>query len=395
MLTRSIVHMDLDAFFVSVECLRNADLKGKPLIVGGNSRRGVVAACSYETRKFGVHSAMPIGLAKQLCPDAMIISGDMEAYSQYSSMVTEIIAESSPLFEKSSIDEFYMDLSGMERFFGSYLWARELRTKIIKETGLPISMGLSINKMVSKVAANESKPNGYKQIIQGQEKDFLAPMPVQNIPMIGEKTTQFLSEMGVKTVKTLREMPLRLLESVFGKNGNMLWKRAHGIDHSPIVPYQDRKSISTETTFESDTIDIKRLKIMLVAMVEKLAHGLRKEKKLTSCIAVKIRYSNFDTVSRQTHIAYTSSDHELIQVALDLFDRLYDRRILIRLIGVRMSKLVHGQYQIHLFDDTEENIRLYQAIDRIKLKHGVDKVIRASTMGINKHIRLNNNAFSG
>ena len=395
MLERSIVHMDLDAFFVSVECLRNKDLKGKPLIVGGHSRRGVVAACSYETRRFGVHSAMPIGLAKQLCPDALIISGDMDAYSQYSAMVTEIIAESSPLFEKSSIDEFYLDLSGMERFFGTYLWARELRSKIIDETGLPISMGLSVNKMVSKVATNEAKPNGHRQIMKGDEKDFLAPMPVEKIPMIGEKTTQFLREMGVKTVKTLREMPLRVLESVFGKNGNILWKRAHGIDNSPIVPFQDRKSISTETTFESDTIDVKKLKIILVAMVEKLAHSLRNEKRLTSCIAVKIRYSNFDTVSRQTHIPYTSSDNELIRVAMDLFDRLYERRILIRLIGVRMSKLVHGQYQIHLFDDTEENIRLYQAIDRIKVKHGVDKVIRASTMGINKSIRHNNNAFNG
>ena len=392
---RSIVHMDLDAFFVSVECLHNPKLKGIPLIIGGHSRRGVVASCSYEARRFGIHSAMPVYLAKQLCPDVTIISGDMEAYSRYSQLITEIIADTAPLFEKSSIDEFYLDISGMDRFFGCYQWATELREKIIENSGLPISMGLSVNKLVSKVATNEAKPNGQRNIDQGTERDFLAPLPVNKIPMIGDKTAHFLITMGVKTVKTLREMPMEMLQAAFGVNGITLWKKANAIDNTPVVSYSERKSISTECTFQSDTIDVKKMKQILTAMVEKLTHKLREERKLTSCVAVKIRYANFDTVSRQSRIAYTSADHTLIDKALELFDQLFQRRMLIRLVGVRMSNLVHGNYQIDLFEDTEENIKLYQAMDRLKHKYGVDAIYRACTHQLSHRIRLDNNVFQG
>jgi len=392
---RAILHMDLDAFFVSVECLKDKKLKGRPIIVGGKSGRGVVAACSYEARVFGVHSAMPMRLALQLCPDAIVISGDMEAYLRFSGMVTDIIRDRAPLFEKSSIDEFYLDLTGMDRFFGTYKWAGELRKTIIRETHLPISMGLSINKMVSKVATNEAKPNGQKEVPGGTEKDFLAPMPIQKIPMVGKRTTEFLQEMGIRNVQTLREMPVEMLEAAFGKNGRILWQKAHGVDSSPVIPYHERKSISTESTFESDTIDVQKIRSIVTAMVEKLTFKLRSEQKLTSCITVKIRYTDFETVSKQMHIPYTSSDNLLIRHALELFEKLYTRRVLIRLVGVRLSALVHGNYQISLFDDTEEEIRLFEAMDRIKSKYGPQVLMRASGMLAGQRVRQDYKVFSG
>lgn len=392
---RSIIHLDLDAFFVAVECKREPRLKGLPLIVGGSSRRGVVAACSYEARKFGVHSAMPMYLALQLCPDAKVISGDMEAYSQNSHLVTEIIADKAPAFEKSSIDEFYVDATGLDRFFGTYKWALELKRKIQKEAGLPISMALSVNKLVSKVATGEFKPNAEKQIPAGTEKDFLAPLAVDKIPMIGKQTASFLYDMGVRTVATLREMPLPFLTSAFGKNGISLWNKAHGLDDSPVVSYSEQKSISTESTFDQDTIDVKRLKSILIAMVEKVAFQLREQRKLTSCVTVKIRYSNFDTETKQVHIPYTSSDQVILRVVQELFDKLYNRRMLIRLVGVRLSNLVQGSHQISLFEETETDINLYEAMDFIKHKHGVDKLVRATTLDVGRRVRMEMNVFSG
>ncbi len=392
---RSILHMDLDAFFVSVECLRDSRLKNKPLIIGGKSDRGVVAACSYEARRFGVHSAMPMKLALQLCPDAIVISGDAEAYSMYSHMVTDIIRDRAPLFEKSSIDEFYLDLTGMDKFFGCYKWSTELRQRIMKETHLPISMGLSVNKLVSKVATGESKPNGQKQVPRGDEEEFLAPLSIRKIPMIGKKTADFFYEMGITKVITLREMPVEMLEATFGKNGRIIWNKAHGIDDTPVVPYSERKSISTETTFESDSIDVKKMKAILTSMVEKLAFQLRSEKKLCACIAVKIRYSDFETTSRQLHIPYTSSDKVLIGHVLALFDKLYNRRLLVRLIGVRFSDLAHGNYQISLFEDTQEEIALFEAMDKIKSKYGPAALMRASTIDTGSRHRFIFNAFSG
>jgi DNA polymerase IV len=392
---RNIIHFDLDAFFVAVECKKNPSLKGLPLIVGGSSRRGVVAACSYEARRFGVHSAMPMYLALQLCPDARVISGDMEAYSQHSHIVTEIIAEKAPLFEKASIDEFYIDASGMDRYFGAFKWAVELRKHIIKESGLPISLGLSVNKLISKIATAEFKPNAQKQIPAGTEKEFLAPLGVEKIPMIGKQTASFLYDMGVRTVATLREMPMNFLISAFGKNGVSLWNKAHGIDDSPIVPHSEAKSISTESTFDADTMDTAKLKSILIAMVEKVAFQLRDQSKLTSCVTVKIRYTNFDTETKQLKIPYTASDHVLLQTVTALFDKLYNRRMLIRLVGVRLSGLLHGSHQIDLFNDTAASVNLYEAIDFIKHKHGAEKLIRATTLDVSRRVRMEMNMFKG
>lgn len=378
---RTVVHMDLDTFFVSVSRLQNSELIGKPVLVGGSSDRGVVASCSYEARKFGIHSAMPMKLARRLCPEALIIRGDYENYSKYSNIITEIISEQAPVYEKSSIDEFYLDISGMDKFFGCYKWATELRQKIQKETGLPISFGLSQNKTVSKVATGEAKPNGQMRIDYGNEKNFLSPLPVSKIPMVGEKTSQLLRSMGVEKIKTLQEMPVELLENVLGVNGISIWKKANGIDNSPVEQYSERKSLSTEETYDSDTTDLSKLKATLVAMTEKLAFQMRDEGKLTSCITVKIRYSNFDTYTTQAKIAYTSCDHTLICKVKELFEKLYQRRMLIRLVGVRFSHLVGGAYQINMFDDSENMIKLYQAMDRMRKRYGDDKVQRAISSG--------------
>ena len=367
---RSIVHMDLDSFFVSVEVKKRRELAGKPVIIGGSSDRGVVASCSYEARKFGVHSAMPSKMARLLCPHAIWIKGDMEEYSRESKVIREIISDKAPIFEQASIDEFYLDISGLDKFFGCMKWTSELRQYVMKETELPISFGLSKNKLVSKVATGESKPNGQLQISFGNEKQFLSPLGVEKIPMIGRKTAEQLQQVGVVDVKTLSAMPVQLLESMFGKAGPLLWQRANGIDHSPVEAYSERKSISTETTFETDTIDVKMLRAKMLKMVEELGFSLRKENFLTGCLTVKLRYSNFDTQTKQCSFLYTSSDEFLMEKVTGLFEKLYNKRMLVRLIGVRLSDLVHGNYQISLFDDPKRTINLYQAMDKIRAKHG-------------------------
>lgn len=377
LINRTIVHFDLDTFFVSVERLINSSLEGKPVIIGGMSDRGVVASCSYEARRFGVHSGMPMRMAKQLCGDAIFIRGDMEAYSQKSKLVTDIIAESAPVYEKASIDEHYLDITGMDRFFGSNKWSHELRSRIIKESGLPISFGLSTNKTVSKIATGEAKPNGELYIDQQNIKPFLSPLSIRKIPMVGKKSYRLLRSMGVSTIQTLSMIPPDMITQVMGKNGIVLWKKANGIDNTPVVQYSGRKSISTERTFEKDTTDLVKLKSLLVSMVEKIAFELRNKQKLTGCITVKIRYSNFDTHTLQKNIPYTSFDHILQNIALELFQNIYSRRMLIRLIGVRFSKLVGGHQQLNMFEDSHEMINLYEAMDNIRLKYGKNAIKKA------------------
>ena len=379
---RTIAHLDLDTFFVSVERLINSSLVGKPVIVGGGSDRGVVSACSYEARKYGVHSAMPMKMAKYLCPDAIYVKGDYDQYSKYSAMVTEVIAEKSPLFEKASIDEHYIDLTGMDRFFGCLKWTHELRERIIKETGLPVSFGMSVNKCVSKIATDEIKPNGEIEIPSEKVKPFLSPLPVNKVPMIGQKTSHLLRSMGIKTVGTLAEMPVELLCKVFGENGYTIWQRANGIDNTPVVPYTDQKSISSETTFEQDTTDMRFLNDTLTTLVSNVAFELRKQNRVASTITVKIRYSNFDTHTAQTKVYLSSSDHVLIPKAKELFKKLYDRRMLIRLVGVKLTNLVSGYQQINLLEDTAELINLYQALDRMNKRYGNGAVKRASAIPI-------------
>lgn len=392
-MSRSVMHIDLDSFFVSVERLNNPKLIGKPVLVGGAGDRGVVASCSYEAREFGIHSAMPMRMARQLCPEAIIVKGDSEQYSKFSNEVTEIVQESVPLYEKTSIDEFYIDLTGMDKFFGCYKLASELRQRIMKETHLPISFALSTNKTVAKVGTGEAKPNGQKEIPLGTEKDFLAPLCINKIPMVGDKTYQLLRGMGLQWIRTIQEMPIELMEQVLGQNGIIIWKKANAIDNSPVEPYSERKSISTERTFDKDTIDVKQLKSILLSMAEKLAYQLRAEEKLTACVTVKIRYSDFNTYTMQARIPYTSLDHTLIEKVKELFDKLYQKRMLIRLIGVRFSHLIQGSYQYNLFEDCSEQLLLYQAMDKMRKRFGDEGIIkRAAGMDVRHH---DFNPFSG
>lgn len=377
---RSIVHMDLDTFFVSCERLLDSRLIGKPVLIGGTSDRGVVASCSYEARKFGVHSAMPMRLAKSLCPEAVILRGNAGVYSNFSRDVTDVIKDSVPLYEKASIDEFYIDLTGMDKFFGCHKLASELRQRIIKETGLPISFGLSINKTVSKIATGEAKPNNEIKILSGTEKPFLAPLSVRKIPMVGDVTYKALCDLGVKRIQTVQEMPMDLMHKVLGKNGLSIWKKANGIDLSPVVQYQERKSISTERTFNKDTTDISKLKGIIIAMAENLAYQLRRGNKLTACVTFKIRYSDFQTYTQQQRIPYSAMDDSIIPVVLDLYKKLYNRRLLVRLIGVKFSHLVEGGHQINLFENNEKQIHLTEAIDKMRERYGDRAVISAAGM---------------
>ena len=376
-MNRAIAHMDLDTFFVSCERLQESKLNGIPVIIGGGDR-GVVASCSYEARRFGVRSAMPIKMALRLCPEAKVIRGDYERYSKFSKEVTEIIQEKVPILEKASIDEFYMDLSGMDQFFGCYQWTKEIADSVTKNTGLPISFALSTNKTVSKIGTGESKPVGRLDIPAQNIKPFLNPLSVRKIPMVGDVTFQLLSRVGIRTIQTLADMPVLVLQQMIGKNGGELWKKANGIDLTPVVPYAERKSLGTEHTFTNDTMDIFELKRLISGMAESLAYQLRQEKWLTSTVVLKIRYANFDTETKQMKISYTSIDHTLARVALDLFEKLYTRRMRLRLVGLRFTNLVHGTYQMNLFEDSEELMNLYQAMDRMKNRFGKNALGRAS-----------------
>jgi len=375
---RIIAHFDLDSFFVSVEILNDPSLKGKPVIVGGRER-GVVAACSYEARKFGIHSGMPSKKAFQLCPHLIVANGSRGEYSKYSRWVTQIIASKAPLFEKASVDEFYIDLTGMEKFFKPLQWTIDLRKQIIDETQLPISFGLASYKMMAKIATNEAKPNGYLQVPFGKEKEFLAPLPVNKIPGVGDHTYEVLRSMGINTIKDVSERTKEDLEDRLGKWGIDLWYKSQGIHHGEVSQYHEAKSVSSENTFDENKKDTRFLKSELVRLTEKIAFELRQDGKVAGCVAVKIRYPDFETSSRQTTIPYTCADDEIIPVVKELFDKLYRKGEPIRLLGVRLSELTNDAIQTNLFDDVERKNDLYKAIDNVKNRFGKNLITRASS----------------
>lgn len=381
---RYIAHLDLDSFFVSVEMLHDPSLKGKAVIVGGSRDRGVVTTCSYEARKFGVHSAMPMKTAMKLCPHAIIVKGTRGEYSRYSRWVTDIIAARAPLYEKASIDEFYIDLTGMDKFYDPYQWTIDLRATIMEETQLPISFGLATNKMVAKIATDEAKPNGYLFVQPGMEKEFLAPLPVNKFSGVGEQTFLTLKSMGIHTIRDLSETPVAVLEKKLGKYGADLWRKSQGLHDGEVHGYHEAKSISTENTFEENISDVAVLLSELVRMTEKVAFELRQDEKLTGCIAVKIRYPDFETTSRQTTIDYTLRDDELIPVAIDLFHKLYRKGQPVRLLGVRLSELTNHPVQASLFDDAEKKSKLYKAIDDVKNTFGKASLKKARTVPVAK-----------
>jgi len=377
---RCIVHLDMDTFFVSVEVKNDSRLIGKPVLIGGSSDRAVVASCSYEARNFGVRSGMPMKHALRLCPEAIIRRGDIDLYSKESELITQIITEGAPLVEKASIDEHYLDVSGMDKWIGTVQWTKELRRKIMRESGLPVSCGISINKSVAKIATGEAKPNNEKWVIIGGEKLFMAPLPVRKIPGVGPEMSKDLAIRGVKEISQLQALSVDFMEATFNKPGVAAWQKANAIDDAPVVPFREQKSMSKETTFQVDTTDTEFLKRTIMAMVAQLAFELRQQQKLTSCVTIKIRYSDMNTYTTDAAINYTALDDLLMSKAVELFNKLYDRRMLVRLVGVKLSRFVSGNYQIDLFSDTKSNLSLYDTLDKIRKRFGFDAIVKASIL---------------
>jgi len=384
-----IAHFDLDSFFVSVEIRNDPSLKGKPVLVGGYER-GVVAACSYEARKFGIHSAMPMKKAMQLCPQAIITNASRDQYSKYSRWVTEIIASKVPLFEKASIDEFYIDLTGMDKFFGVSQYAKDLRSLITNETGLPISCGLASARFIAKMATNEAKPNGFLEIPHGKEKEFLWPLGIEKINGVGKQTEQQLKSYGIYTIEDIAKTPIEHLEKIAGKWGEALWHKAHGIGSTAITTDWEQKSMSHENTFDTDYTDVSFLHKELVRLTEKTAYSLREDEKMTGCITVKIRYSDFETTSKQETVDYTALDDVLIGKVKDLFNKSYQKDRPVRLLGVRFSHMIPITMQMSLFENNVEKLNLYKAVDEIKDRFGSKLISKAVT----SQVKDNSNEFT-
>jgi len=380
---RYIAHFDLDSFFVSVEMLLDPSLLGKAVVVGGSKDRGVVTTCSYEARKFGVRSAMPMRKAMELCPHAIIVKSSYGQYAKYSAWVTNIIAANAPLYEKASIDEFYIDLTGMDTFFNPLEWTIKLRQTIMDETGLPISFGLATNKLVAKIATDEAKPNGYLFVTPGKEKEFLAPLPVEKLGGVGKKSHQTLLGLGIYTIGDILKYDAGLLEKALGKWGTQLIRQANGLSDSVVSPHRESKSISAENTFEENTLDVDILLAQLVGQAERVAYELRQEKKYATCVAIKFRNANFETSTRQITIPATIADSDIIKAATDLFTKLYVPGTMVRLLGVRLAGLTDTGAQTNLFDNKTEQHALYEAIDSVKNKFGKSLLRKART--IKKH----------
>jgi len=377
---RYIAHFDLDSFFVSVEMLQDPSLLGKAVVVGGSRDRGVVTTCSYEARKFGVRSAMPMRKAMELCPHAIIVKSSYGLYAKYSAWVTNIIAANAPLYEKASIDEFYIDLTGMDTFFNPLEWTIRLRQTIMDETGLPISFGLATNKLVAKIATDEAKPNGYLFVTPGKEKEFLAPLPVEKLGGVGKKSHQTLLGLGIYTIGDILKYDGVLLEKALGKWGTQLIRQANGKSDSVVSPHRESKSISAENTFEENTADLDILLAQLVGQAERVAYELRQEKKFATCVAIKFRNANFETSTRQITIPATIADSDIIKAATDLFTKLYVPGTLVRLLGVRLAGLTDTGAQTNLFDNKTEQNALYEAIDAVKNKFGKSVLRKARTI---------------
>jgi DNA polymerase IV len=372
-----IAHFDLDSFFVSVEILNNPSLKGKPVLIGGYER-GVVSTCSYEARKFGVHSAMPMKKALQLCPHAIVTHASSGQYSKYSRWVTDIIALKAPLFEKASIDEFYVDLTGMDKYFGAAKFAQELRQLVTKETGLPISGGLSSARFISKMATNEAKPNGFLEIPHGKETEFLWPLGIEKINGVGKQTEQHLKSFGIYKIEDIAKTPVEVMEKIAGKWGEALWHKAHGRGSAEITTDWEQKSMSHENTFNTDYSDVALLHKELVRLTEKTCYGLREDEKMTGCVTVKIRYKDFETTTCQETIDYTALDDVLIAKVKDLFNKNWQKGRPVRLLGVRFSHMIPITTQLSLFENNIEKLQLYKAVDDIKDRFGIKSVTKAT-----------------
>jgi len=389
---RAILHIDMDAFFVSVERVLNPSLRGKPVIVGGNPEsRGVVSAASYEARKYGIASAMPLKEAARLCPEAVFLPVNFEAYLHYAHLVREIIEDYTPYIEHAGLDEAYLDLTSSRRLFGEpRATAEEIRKRIRSEIGLPSSAGLSCAKVVSKVASAVAKPDGFIEVPPGKEKAFLAPLPVRRLPGIGASTARALAEMGIHTIGELSLLPREALESLFGSWGVIVHEYSMGIDHRRVETSHTVKSISRETTFEEDTIDYELVRRVLLLLCEKCSQALRGRGLSASRVTVKLRRSDFKTFTRSCVLKNpTSRDQVISRVAFGLLEKLLDNAGRVRLVGVALSGLSPGGSQGDFFLEGKEGEfpldgfkpdRLNESLDAIRMRYGFCAILRASTI---------------
>ena len=379
-------HLDLDTFVVSVERILDPSLVGKPVIVGGQpGGRGVVSACSYETRKFGVRSGMPSGKAYKLCPQAIFVRGSHGEYSRYSNMVKDILVKYPPVLQQASVDEFYMDFTGCEKIYGNpMLLAERLLDEIYEKIGLPGSIGIGGNKTIAKICSDFNKPRGITFVPNGTEKEFLAPLPAEVMPGVGKVFIRELHSRGIYTLGDIARMPAEYFASVFGKGGLDIWEKANGKGTEFLAESWERKSISSEQTFRSDISSPAEIEAIMFRLVAKICQQIRDEESMATNIHIKLRYADFSTITRAKQVLPTMDDKFVYETAVDLFRKAYTRRVGVRLIGVGMSGFVEYHQQQSLFETTEEKReKMMEAINKIRSKFGFESI----NMGTNAVIQ--------
>jgi len=380
---RHVLHLDLDAFFASVEELLDPSIAGKPILVGGDpSERGVVASASYAARAYGARSAMPMSQALRLCPQAVVRHGHRREYASYSKQVMDMLAEYTPLVEQLSIDEAFLDVTGCERLFGpADELAYHIQERVRRETGLPCSLGVASNKLVAKVASQEAKPNGVLIVPAGQEASFLAPLPIERLWGVGEVTAERLRQIGITTIGQLAALPEAQMEALFGSSAAEMQHRALGIDNRPVGEQARHKSISQEHTFARDVGSIEVLRRTLLDMSEDVATQLRRGGECGRTIVLKMRYPDFTTITRRVTLKQPTDLTEVIHAqAVKLLQKEWKSGTHVRLIGVGVSGLTHGR-QLSLFDAPAKRLgKLSRTVDAIRRKYGKDAIRRASLL---------------
>ena len=380
---RSIIHVDMDAFYASVEQRDRPELRGRPVVVGGDPRgRGVVSAASYEARRFGVHSAMPIGRAARLCPEAVFLPVDMDKYVRVSGEIMAILSEYSPLLEPISVDEAFLDVTGTQRLLGSALEvARTIKGRLRAEIGLTASAGVAPNKFLAKLASDLKKPDGLVEVKPGEEADFLQALPIERLWGVGRVTARDLRAMGIETIGQLARVPAGVLAKRFGKWGALLHELAYGRDDRPVEPFATPKSMGAEETFAEDTRDLQELRRTLLAQAERVARELRADGYAGRTVTLKLRFADFQTITRSLTGEATQDGLEIFRRAFALLERV-TRVKPVRLIGVSLSGLIRGgSAQLSLFSAASaRRDRVARAADRLARRFGDRALIPASLL---------------
>lgn len=375
---RLILHLDLDAFFVSVERILNPKLKGKPVIVGGDPKygRGVVAACSYEARQYGLHSAMPIRTAYRLCPNGIYIHGHFDEYVRFSDAVENILKKYSPIVEQASIDEFYLDMTGCQKIYGSmFSFASFIQKEIWVRLSLPCSIGIGSNKTIAKIASDCMKPTGITYVLPGMEKHFLSPMPIEAIPGVGKVMLKDLNSKGIYKIGDITALPQEYFAAAYGKYGIDLWRKANGEGSEYLTIRREQKSISKETTFGEDVTSSKFLKDTLFELTGKICQSIRNHGWIASTVSIKLRYSDFQTLTRSRTIKPTDDDKVVFDTAWQLLSKAHTRRVGVRLIGVGLTNFSEDCEQEFLFEDEDvKRKKMFRAVTRIRDKYGYNAI---------------------